>query len=104
MNALHNLLTVVGVSVLVSTTILLVIFRPLRRALASFCKNGESMPFWHSFTILMLYAVPLFFALLWTPYEGNTITVVRTALAATLFGATSGLAVIGLKVAGARPA
>ena len=103
MSNLHSFVTSIGISLLVSTAVLLVILRPLRRVLAMMCKSGEALPFWLSFTIVMLYAVPLFFSVLWTPYDDDPTTILRVALAASLFGTIGGLGIIGLKVSGARP-
>jgi hypothetical protein len=103
MNNLFTFAIAISVSFMLSTVVLLTIHRPLRRALASLCKNGEAMPFWLNFTIVMLYAVPLFFATLWTPYRDDPVSIVRMALAASLFGTIGGLGIIGIKVASARP-
>lgn len=89
----------VSISLLVSTAILVAILRPLRRVLALACKGGEALPFWHSFTMVMLYAVPLFFTVIWMPHRQDPVDIARLALAASLFGAIGGLSVIGINVA-----
>jgi hypothetical protein len=103
MSNLYTFITSIGVSILVSTAVLLAIVRPLRRVLAMMCRSGEALPFWLSFTIVMLYAVPLFFAVLWTPYQADATSILRIALAASLFGTIGGLGIIGLKVSSAKP-
>jgi hypothetical protein len=104
MDSLTNFIVSIAVSLLVSTTVLLAIMRPLRNAMATLCKSDEALSFWHSFTVIMLYAAPLFFSVLWTPFEADLVRIVRTALVGSLFGTMSGLAIIGIKVAGARKA
>ena len=103
MSNLHTFLASIGVSILVSTVVLLTILKPLRRALSMLCRSGEALPFWLNFTIVMLYAVPLFFAVLWTPYNSDLTSIMRIALAASLFGTIGGLGIIGLNVSGKKP-
>jgi hypothetical protein len=103
MQELYSLLIAVAVSLLVSTVILLALARPLRQILGQLCKGGESTAFWVAFTSVMLYAAPLFFAVMWTPiFHSTSIHAVRTALIATLFGAIGGLLIVGYKIANAR--
>jgi hypothetical protein len=102
MSNLHTFVASIGVSILVSTAVLLMILRPLRRVLAMMCRSGEALPFWLSFTIVMLYAVPLFFSVLWTPYNVDVTTTLRIALAASLFATIGGLGVVGLNVSGRK--
>jgi len=102
MYGLNSLALSVAISLLVSTAVLFALLRPLQRLLAMLCKSGEALPFWQRFTIVMLYAVPLFFAVLWAPYREDLTSIVRLALAASLFGTIGGLSIIGLKVASAR--
>lgn len=102
MSNLHNFVIAIGISVLVSTAVLLAILQPLKRALALLCQTGEALPFWRRFTIVMLYAVPLFFSALWTSYQDDVVMVVRTALVASLFGMIGGLAIIGFKIAASK--
>ena len=103
MSNLHTFLASIGVSILVSTVVLLTILKPLRRVLSMLCRSGEALPFWLNFTIVMLYAVPLFFAVLWTPYNSDLTSIMRIALAASLFGTIGGLGIIGLNVSGKKP-
>ena len=103
MNELYSLISAVAVSLLVSTAILLVIVKPLRQILAQLCKRGEATSFWVSFTIVMLYVAPLFFAVMWTPiFQTTMVHALRTALIASLFGAIAGLLIVGYKLANAR--
>ncbi len=103
MNELFSLVSAVAVSLVVSTVILLVIVKPLRQILAQLCKNGESTSFWVAFTIVMLFATPLFFSVLWTPlYHESAVFALRAAMLASLFGAIAGLAIVGFRLATAR--
>lgn len=104
MNTLNSLIAAVVTSLCVSTIVLVAITNPLRRVIASFCRNEEATPFWTQFTILMLYAAPMLSALWWTPVFPDVFSVMRGALAATLFGVIGGLTIIGFKVAGAKTA
>jgi len=100
---LYSLITAVIVSLLVSTAILLTIVKPLRQIMAQLCKSGEATPFWVSFTIVMLYAAPLFSAVLWTPiFRTSMVYALRSALIAALFGAIVGMLIVGYKLANAR--
>lgn len=104
MTPLALLLVAVAVSLLVSTAILVAIVKPLRRVLGMLCRDGESTPFWIAFTIVMLYIAPLFLAVLWTPvFEASFVLAARAALAWALFGTFIGMAVIGMRIASARP-
>ncbi len=102
MSNMYTFVTSIGVSFLVSTAVLLTILRPLRQVLSMMCKSGDALPFWLSFTIVMLYAVPLFFAVLWTPYQADATSILRIALAASLFGTIGGLGIIALNISGAK--
>ena len=103
MEELISLITAIAVSLLVSTAILLAIVKPLRQMLAQLCKDGESTSFWVSFTAVMLYVAPLFFAVFWTPILQITpVHALRTALTSALFGAFASLLVVGYKIASAR--
>ncbi len=102
MNGLVSLSSTIAVSFLVSTVVLLILVKPLKRVLAMLCRSGESTPFWVAFTIVMLYAVPLFFALMWAPIPTEAVFTLRVALLASLFGTIGGLVIIGLKIANAR--
>jgi len=103
MKELVPFITAIGVSLLVSTIILMMITRPLRQVLGLLCRNGESTAFWVSFTTVMLYGTPLLFAVMWTPiFSTEPILAVRTALISALFGAIGGLLVVGYKISSAR--
>ena len=102
MNTLTSLVSAILTSLIASSVVLLVILNPLSRVISMFCREAEAKPFWTSFTVVMLYAVPLLFALWWTPIYPDGVSVVRGALAATLFGLIGGLGVIGLKVSRAK--
>ncbi len=104
MNTLNSLIAAVVTSLSVSTIVLVVIISPLRQVIASFCRNADAAPFWTHFTILMLYAAPLLAALWWTPVFPDVYSVMRGALAATLFGVIGGLSIIGFNVAGRKTA
>jgi hypothetical protein len=102
MSEIGSLITTVSVSLAVSTAVLLVMIRPLRRVLGMMCRSGEATPFWISFTIVMLYAVPLFIAMVWMPMFEDSVRTVRVALVGSLFGIIGGLVVIGMKISRAR--
>jgi hypothetical protein len=103
MNELYPLISAIAVSLLVSTAFLLTIVKPLRQILAMLCKSGEATPFWVSFTIVMLYAAPLFSAVVWTPiFRTSMVFALRSALIAALFGAIVGMLIVGSKLANAR--
>ena len=102
MSELDSLVITVAVSLAVSTAVLLAMIRPLRRALGMMCRSGEATSFWVSFTIVMLYAVPLFFTMIWMPMFDESVRVVRVALVSSLFGVIGGLAIIGANVGKAR--
>ena len=103
MNEFTALFTAIGISLLVSTVIVVAIARPLRQILALLCKGGESTSFWVAFTAVMLYVAPLFIAVFWTPiFDTPPVYALRTALASALFGAFVGLLVVGYKIAAAR--
>src|SRR5262245_4499595 len=103
MHELYSLVTAIAISFLISTAILLALLKPLRQALGLTCRGGESTAFWLSFTAVMLYATPLFFAVLWTPlFHATLVHAVRTAVLAALFGSIAGVVIIGLKIGGTR--
>jgi hypothetical protein len=104
MSSLTSLVVAVVTSFAVSSVVLLVILQPLGRVTAALCRSAEAAPFWKGFTLLMLYAVPLLFALWWTPLFTDYVLVVRGALAATLVGVIAGLSVLGIRIANAKPA
>ena len=102
MSELGSLVTSISVSLAVSTAVLLIMINPLRRVLGMMCRSGEATPFWVSFTIVMLYAVPLFISMIWIPMDEVGVRVVRVALVGALFGVIGGLVIIGSKIGNAR--
>jgi hypothetical protein len=105
MNAGLSLLTTVAISLILSTILVNVLAVPLRRVLAALCSSGEASGFWVSFTSVMLYIAPLLFAV-FTVRPGadlDVVSVARTTLVATLFGAFLALLVVGFKIADASP-
>ena len=102
MSELGSLVTTIAVSFAVSTAVLLIMIQPLRRVLGMMCRSGEATPFWVSFTIVMLYAVPLFISMIWMPMFDDSVRVVRVALVGSLFGVIGGLVIIGSKIGRAR--
>ena len=103
MNEFTALITTIGISLLVSTVIVVALARPLRQILGLLCKGGESTSFWVSFTAVMLYVAPLFIAVFWTPiFNTSLIYALRTALSSALFGAFAGLLIVGYKIAAAK--
>ena len=105
MSASFALLMAVFVSLSVSTVLVVVLSRPLRQVLSQLCPGSDAATFWVAFTATMLYLAPLLFAMLFPtiPAVPVFVDVVRSALAASLFGAFSALLVVGYQVSRARP-
>jgi hypothetical protein len=105
-NPINALSVAIAVSLMLSTFIIAVMVRPLRGVLNDLCPARFGASFWVSFTIVMLYVTPMFFTLLFmgTILVPDFVTIVRTALAASLFGAFSALLVVGYQISQARPA
>ena len=99
------LLILVLVSLSVSTLLVLVLTRPLSLVLRQLCPGSEATVFWTSFTGVMLYVAPLLFSVVFPdiPTTPVGVSVVRSALAASLTGAFAALLVIGYQIARARP-
>jgi len=95
----------VTVSLFLSTSISVVMIRPLRGVLNQLCPGSDATRFWMSFTTVMLYVTPLLFTLLFlgTVIVADVVNIVRTALAASLFGSFAALLVVGYQIARARP-
>jgi spore maturation protein SpmB len=95
----------VTVSLFLSTSISVVMMTPLRGVLNQLCPGSGATSFWMSFTTVMLYVTPLLFTLLFlgTVIVTNMVNIVRTALAASLFGSFAALLVVGYQIARARP-
>ena len=106
MSQLPALSIAVTVSLFLSTSISVVMMRPLRGVLNQLCAGSEATRFWLSFTTVMLYVTPLLFTLLFlgTVIVADVVNIVRTALAASLFGTFAALLVVGYQIARARPA
>jgi hypothetical protein len=95
----------VTVSLSSSTSITVVMMKPLRGVLDQLCPGSDATRFWMSFTTVMLYVTPLLFTLLFlgTVMVADVVNIVRTALAASLFGSFAALLVAGYQIARARP-
>ena len=106
MSQLPALSIAVTVSLFLSTSISVVMMRPLRGVLNQLCPGGDATRFWMSFTTVMLYVTPLLFTLLFlgTLIAADVVNIVRTALAASLFGSFAALLVVGYQIARGRPA
>jgi hypothetical protein len=96
----------VTVSLFLSTFISVAMMKPLRGVLSQLCPGGDATRFWMSFTTVMLYVTPLLFTLLFlgTVIAADLVSIVRTALAAAIFGSFASLLVVGYQIARARPA
>ena len=105
MSQLLALSIAVTVSLFLSTSISIVMMRPMRGVLNQLCHGREATRFWLSFTTVMLYVTPLLFTLLFlgTVIVADVVNIVRTALAASLFGTFAALLVVGYQIARARP-
>ena len=105
MTQLFALSIAVMVSLILSTSISLVMVKPLRGALNQLCPGSDATSFWMSFTTVMLYVTPLLFTLLFLgpAIVTGVVDIVRTALAASLFGSFAALLVVGYQIARARP-
>lgn len=106
MTQLLALSIAVGVSLFLSTLISVVMSKPLRGVLNQLCPGSDATSFWMSFTTVMLYVTPLLFTLLFlaTVIAADVVNIVRTALAASLFGSFAALLVVGYQIARGRPA
>jgi hypothetical protein len=97
------LLTAIGVSLLVSTVIVVALAKPLRQVLDMICRDGESTSFWVSFTAVMLYVAPLLITVFWARLpDTKPVYAFQLALTTALFGAFAGLVIVGYKIASAR--
>ena len=105
MNTLSALAIAAAVSLALSTAICAVMKKPLRAILAQLCPGSDATGFWVSFTTVMLYVTPLMITMLFeaTVSAPELVNIVRTALAAGLFGAFAALLVVGYHIARARP-
>jgi hypothetical protein len=105
MNAGSGLAMTIGVSLGLSSILVWVLRMPLRQVINALCTSGDSTQFWVAFTTVMLFIAPLFFALVsFGPAAGlDAVQVLRSTLLATLFGASTALVVVGLRIASATP-
>jgi hypothetical protein len=100
MNQPLNLAIAIGVSLLLSTLIVLVLASPLRSLLEQLCPSLDGARWWLSFSAVMLYVTPLMFTI-WvcgTLVAPDPVGIVRGALGASLFGSFAALLVIGLQI------
>jgi hypothetical protein len=102
---LFALSAAVSVSLFSSTAISIVMMKPLRGVLNQLCPGSEATRFWMSLTKVMLYVAPLLFTLLFlgTVMVSDMVNIVRTALAASLFGSSAALLVVGYQISRVRP-
>jgi hypothetical protein len=102
---LLSLSIAVAVSLFLSTFISTVLMKPLRGVLNQLCPGSDATRFWMSFTTVMLYVTPLLFTVLFLGpvIVTDMVNIVRTALAASLFGSFAALLVVGYQIARARP-
>jgi hypothetical protein len=93
------------VSLFLSTSISVVMMKPLRGVLNQLRPGNHATNFWISFTTVMLYVTPLLFTLLFvgTVMVADSVNIVRTALASSLFGAFAALLVVGYQISRSRP-
>jgi hypothetical protein len=105
MNAELGLTMTIVVSLGLSTMLVQVLKAPLRQVINVLCTSGEATQFWVSFTSVMLFISPLFFALFtFDPAPRFPAAwVLRSTLLATLFGASVALLVVGIKIASSSP-
>ena len=105
MSHLFALSISVTVSLFLSTSISVVMMKPLRGVLNQLCPGSHATNFWISFTTVMLYVTPLLFTLLFVGpvMIADSVNIVRTALASSLFGAFAALLVVGYQISRARP-
>lgn len=95
----------IAVSLMLSATVAIVMTGPLRGVLRQLCLNSDASAFWIPFTTVMFYVTPLLFTLLFesTVVPPDLVSIIRTALASSLFGAFAALLVVGYQVSRARP-
>lgn len=106
MSTLQWLSIGVFISIATSSILFVAISRPLSSFIRSLCPDGESERFWLRFTMVMLFLVPLFFALtVYLPnpdivnvggYPASTGWVVQRMMRATVLGAFGSMICTGL--------
>ena len=104
MNPILALSIAISVSLALSTIVVIVMTDPLRGVLKQLCLGNEASAFWMPFTTVMFYIAPLLFTLLFesTVIPPDLVSIIRTALASSLFGAFAALLVVGYQLSRAR--
>jgi hypothetical protein len=92
------------VTLVVSTALSLVIYRPLQALLAKVCAGDEAVQFWARFTLIMLFLAPLLVSIgLGVPSDSvasqqSLGALVQQILSTTLFGSVATMLGMGLWV------
>lgn len=105
MNQIAALGTAIGLSIFLSAVIWAALIKPLRGVLSQLCPDSAATRFWLTFTSVMMFAAPLLCTLL---FEAAVLvptfaSIVRSALASSLFGSCAALLVVGHQISQARP-
>ena len=105
MNQLLALSIAISVSLVLSTIVAVVMTEPLRGVLKQLCLDSNASAFWIPFTTVMFYVTPLLFTMLFegTVVPPDLVSIVRTALASSLFGSFAALLAVGYQFSRARP-
>jgi hypothetical protein len=107
MSAMQLFLIALGVCLLLSTTLVLILGKPLRIMLASLCEGGEAIRFWSAFTAVMLYLSPLLVTLLVQAINDDgsapLVQALRVAMTTAVLGAFLALGGVGRQIGRARP-
>lgn len=101
MSEMLGFLVAICISVIISTAVLLAMFRPLQAMLAQLCGEAKGTQFWLAFTTVTLYIAPLLVTLVgFDPTDQYTLlTIVRRAAIGALMAALAALFVMALKIA-----
>jgi hypothetical protein len=104
-NQLLALSIAISVSLVLSTIVAVVMTEPLRGVLKQLCLDSNASAFWIPFTTVMFYVTPLLFTMLFegTVVPPDLVSIVRTALASSLFGSFAALLAVGYQFSRARP-
>jgi hypothetical protein len=105
MTANESFTVAIGISLLLSTGIVIVIYRPLRVLLEELCPSRAGTRFWWTFSVLLLYLTPLLGSLMgfeWVP-DYPTLRIVRTSIISSLLASVIALLAIGWQLASVRP-
>jgi len=95
MSALMAIAFATAVSLIVSTALSLVIYRPLQALLTKICTGEEAVQFWARFSLIMLFLAPLLVSIsLGVPSDGVVMqqslgALVQQILTTTLFGSVA---------------